>query len=87
MKVGTQQNTIISTLMYHELLSANQAGALRLADQAALASSRAASLANGQKFRGYIPYLQATIVLTINRVAVALVVSVIPGPGSNIMLG
>jgi len=86
-KVGTQQTTMISTLTYHELLSANQAGALRLADQAALASSRADLLANGQKCRGHVPYLQATIVLTINRVAVALVVSVIPGPGSNIMLG
>jgi hypothetical protein len=46
-KVGTQQTTMISTRTYHELRSANQAGALRLADQAALASSRGDLLANG----------------------------------------
>ena len=86
-KVGVQQNTMKSTVMYQILRAANQAGTLQLANQAAHASARADSLVHGQGRRGCIPYPQSTIVLIINRVVVALVVTVLPNLGPNIMLG
>ena len=56
-KVGTQQDTMISSAMYQILRAANQAGRLRLADQAAHASARVDSLAHGKRSRRRcIPY-------------------------------
>jgi hypothetical protein len=86
-KVGAQQNTLISATIYQTLLGAGKAGALRLAEQAAHESARADLLKNGHQCSGGIPFPQTTIVLTINRVAVALMASVLPRCGPNIMLG
>jgi hypothetical protein len=86
-KVGAQQNTLISATIYQTLLGAGRAGALRLAEQADHESARVDASQNGHQCSGGIPFPQTTIVLTSNRVAVALVASVLPSGDRNIMLG